>query len=340
MPDPASILLDALAASADPPTLAPLLLGIRDVLAQAGVTVERVQIPLNRMSGFRHPTLGLVLATWSDDQGVEVELVTHDRLDALPTHGAIDTPFGPIVMGETDHLTHTLPGVEHNYAILNKLRDRGYTSYCAVGLPVPTGAVQPMSLASRESLGDADVETILGFCPLFSLAVYAAYRTSQAYRVAESYIGPSAGPQVLAGDIKRGSTHAIDAGIVFCDIRGFTPLSARLGAQKVVEVVNEVFANVGKAIEAYERLLLPEPAPFDRFVAALKVGAEALRSGVAVGAEALPQAEGDDGREGEGGRTGGPHMAQERRGWSGKEGSWRASVSPRTGRPPARPDGD
>ena len=38
------------------------------------------------------------------------------------------------------------------------------------------------------------------------------------------------------------------------------------------EVVNEVFANVGKAIEAYERLLLPEPAPFDRFVAALEGG--------------------------------------------------------------------
>lgn len=36
--------------------------------------------------------------------------------------------------------------------------------------------------------------------------------------------------------------------------------------------VNAVFANVGKALEAYERKLLPQPAPFDRYAAALKAG--------------------------------------------------------------------
>lgn len=249
MRDPATVLLDALSESAHPPTLGPLLVAVRDVLADVGVEVQRVQIPLNRQSGFRHPTFGLVLATWSDDRGIEVELVTHDRLDKLPTHGALHTPFGPIVMGEARHVVHALTKDSHPFAILDKLRDRGFVSYCAVGLPIPTGAVQPMSVASRSPLDDGAVERILCLCPLFSLAVYAAYRTSQAYRVAESYIGPSAGPRVLDGDIKRGSTRAIDAGIVFCDIRGFTPLSAKLGAAKVVEVVNEVFAVVGSEAE-------------------------------------------------------------------------------------------
>ncbi len=36
--------------------------------------------------------------------------------------------------------------------------------------------------------------------------------------------------------------------------------------------VNHIFANVGKAIEAYERKLLPRPAPFDAYVAALQAG--------------------------------------------------------------------
>ncbi len=36
--------------------------------------------------------------------------------------------------------------------------------------------------------------------------------------------------------------------------------------------VNEVFANVGKAIEAYERQLTPRKAPFDDYVAALAAG--------------------------------------------------------------------
>lgn len=250
MHDPAAVLLEALSRSVSPPTLAPLLLAIRDVLANAGVSVERIQIPLNRMSGFRHPTLGLLIATWSDTDGVIVDSVDHNSLDKLTQHGVIGTPFEPIVLGNRPHVSHDLTQDSHRYPIFETLRARGYTSYCAVGLPVPTGTTQPMSVVSRSPFDAEHIETILRFRPLFSLAIYAAYRTSQAYRVAESYIGLSAGPEVHSGNIKRGSTQTIQAGIMFCDIRGFTPLSSKLGAERVVEVVNEVFEVVGREAEA------------------------------------------------------------------------------------------
>lgn len=38
------------------------------------------------------------------------------------------------------------------------------------------------------------------------------------------------------------------------------------------DAVNRVFANVGKALEAYTRNIVPGPAPFDAYVAALKAG--------------------------------------------------------------------
>lgn len=38
------------------------------------------------------------------------------------------------------------------------------------------------------------------------------------------------------------------------------------------DAINRVFANVGKALEAYERKLLPREAPFDRYVKALAAG--------------------------------------------------------------------
>ena len=44
------------------------------------------------------------------------------------------------------------------------------------------------------------------------------------------------------------------------------------------EAVNRAFSNVGKAIAAYERSLLPQPAPFDAYVAAL-IDADENRSG-------------------------------------------------------------
>jgi cytochrome c peroxidase len=38
------------------------------------------------------------------------------------------------------------------------------------------------------------------------------------------------------------------------------------------DAVDRVFANVGKALEAYQRLLQPQPGPFDAYVAALRAG--------------------------------------------------------------------
>ena len=38
------------------------------------------------------------------------------------------------------------------------------------------------------------------------------------------------------------------------------------------EIVDRIFANIGKALEAYERLLVPGPSRFDRYVAALLDG--------------------------------------------------------------------
>jgi cytochrome c peroxidase len=51
--------------------------------------------------------------------------------------------------------------------------------------------------------------------------------------------------------------------------------------------IDAIFANVGKAIEAYERRLQSQPSPFDRFVEALR---EEAAGGSAAGRDALPPA--------------------------------------------------
>ncbi len=91
---------------------------------------------------------------------------------------------------------------------------------------------------------------------MLALAIYGAYRTSQAIQVARSYIGPTTGPRVLNGDISRGSTHTIEAGIMFCDVRGFTSLSERLGAEAVVPVMNRLFEVIGEEAEARDGEIL------------------------------------------------------------------------------------
>ncbi len=243
----AEILGRALGRAAEPPSFLPLLDGIREALAEVGVHADRIQLPMTRDLGFRHPTLGLLLLTWAADQGYAgTESVSHSELDALPMHGVVGSPFEGIVLRGDAGLRLRLAEDDGGYPMLGQLRERGYRDYCSVGLPMPGGDPQPMSIATRGSFPADVAERVHALAPLLALAVYGAYRTSQAVRVAQAYIGQASGPRVLAGEIKRGSTQHLQAGIMFCDIRGFTALSERVGADEVVAVVNQVFAVVGE----------------------------------------------------------------------------------------------
>ncbi len=289
----ARMLVKALGKASAPMSFLPLVDGIRDALRAAGVRVDRVQLPMSRQMGFRHPTLGLVLVTWSDTEGhAGSEVMTHAFLDQLTTAGVAGTPFEDIVLHGAPHLLTNLDEDDLGIEMLTRLRGKGYRGYLALGLPMPQGYPQPLSIASRKPY-PADLPARLEpLRELLALTVYAAYRTSQATCVAEAYIGRESGPRVLAGDIQRGSTREVEAGIVFCDIRGFTALSERLGADGVVRVVNEVFAVIGREAEARggeilkfigDAMLVVFPIEGDRAAAArAKVEtARASRAGVA-----------------------------------------------------------
>lgn len=299
----AHILSRALGTAAEPPSFLPLIDGIRDALRAAGMQVDRVQLPLSRIMGFRHPTLGLVLATWDDESGHDgSEVMTHAFLDKLTIHGVMGTPFEGIVLRGEPHLF--LPDLQADHGgieMLGKLRDRGYRGYLALGLPTPEGHNQPLSICSRDPYPPDIPALVSTLRPLLGLTVYAGYRTSQAVRLAQAYIGHDSGPRVLAGDIQRGSTRKLEAGIVFCDIRGFTALSERLGAEGVVRVVNEVFGVIGKEAEDRggeilkfigDAMLVVFPVEGDRAAVARAMvetarasvaGVAALDAGVAVG---------------------------------------------------------
>ena len=183
--------------------------------------------------------------TWCHDRDQEESFsVSHSELEDIKA--PIQTPYGYLIENQLDQMRVDLEQVspELQVPIFGELRTRGYRDYAAFRLPMPGDTTQVLSLASLGSLPEDLYERIAGVLPLIGLSIYAAYRTSQAQQLASTYIGPRSGPQVLAGDIRRGSTVRTVAGIMFCDIQGFTALSEREPPETVVQMINQVFEQV------------------------------------------------------------------------------------------------
>ena len=73
--------------------------------------------------------------------------------------------------------------------------------------------------------------------PLARIAeVRALQRT--ATNLLDTYVGNRAGERILAGQIRRGHTEAINAAIWLSDMRGFTALSDRISPRVMIDVLN------------------------------------------------------------------------------------------------------
>ena len=64
----------------------------------------------------------------------------------------------------------------------------------------------------------------------------------------DTYVGAATARHVMAGRIRRGDLETLEAGLMICDLRGFTALSNRLPGERVLELLNAYFDCVVPAI--------------------------------------------------------------------------------------------
>ena len=236
----------------------PVLSSIRQVLVERGIDADRVQLPMTQILGFRHPTLWGVILTWHRQRAfADTIILDHDTAAerGLSVHGPSDlvfvedgvprTPYF-YVFGDRDWLFQCdLNAPPHDFPVFEEMRADGFNHYACFRLDMPaTRTPAVISLSSEAPFPEdlrARLESLRG---LLGLVVYAACRTSQAHKIAVTYVGPQTGPRVLDGFVVRGSSETVRAGVMFCDVRGFTALSARVGEQ-IVPIMNQIFEVIG-----------------------------------------------------------------------------------------------
>ena len=258
------VFLQHLSESHDVSDFRPVVNALREALLLSGIEVSRIQIPMTKIAGFRHPRYWAVILTWSARAGFdETYVVTHDERArgedraserTSEEEGANvrappkDSPFYELYSRSVTTYRVRLTEDRLDYPILEKFKAQGRVDYLAFAIQLPGNPLpQFLSLCADAPFPDHVEATVEQLRDVLSLTLYASYRQSQAVEVSRVYLGDRTGPKVLQGAIARGHTSVIRAGLIFCDVRGYTAMSQRLGGPQTVVIMNEVFEVIGDA---------------------------------------------------------------------------------------------
>lgn len=129
------------------------------------------------------------------------------------------------------------------FPFFDDMRAEGVTDYIALPLLFIDGSVHASSFTTKQPGGftDAQLDGLRGIVPPLARIIEIVGLRRTASTLLNTYVGNRAGERVLGGQIRRGHTETMNAAIWLSDLRGFTALSDRLPAEKIVDVLNAYF---------------------------------------------------------------------------------------------------
>lgn len=138
-------------------------------------------------------------------------------------------------------------------SLYDELRADGLTEYIALPLEHTLGKRHVVTFASDRTGGfeTAHLETLKGLLPVLALVSEIRLKNRMARTLLETYVGPHASEQILAGATTRGSGVTVSAAILICDLRDFTKLSDLWPRDDVIELLNGYFDAMSEPIERH-----------------------------------------------------------------------------------------
>ncbi len=139
------------------------------------------------------------------------------------------------------------------FPLFGELREQGLTDYVIWPLQFTRGQRHVLSFASDapEGFSDHDISLLADLLPAFTLVTEIRLRNRLARTFLETYVGPHASEQILAGATRRGSGVTVSAVIVIYDLRGFTAISEHWPRDDVIAMLNDYFDAISDPVERH-----------------------------------------------------------------------------------------
>ena len=150
------------------------------------------------------------------------------------------------------------PAALIDFTVLEDLQADGYTDYLALMVKFDdgpddssgrgNGIVTSWTTRRPEGFVDDDIAALLRVKQRLGVAAKMAIKNQIATNVVSTYLGPTAGAQVLSGNIQRGDGQTIHAVIFYSDLRGSSGLADRLPASAYISLLNGYFECAAGAV--------------------------------------------------------------------------------------------
>jgi adenylate cyclase len=211
--------------------------------------------PLARLtvhSGTLHPQfLGTSLIWWRDTGQTVQTFIEHEVVDVVPYH---DNPVLRVIQGgETLRRRVDIADNELDLPILHDLKAKGCTDYLALPIAGAHGRRYAVTYTTDcvDGFSTRQVAELTRISQRMSVVCDSFMQRALMRHLLNIYLGPSAGPKVLAGQIRRGTGEELTAVLWSSDLRGFTTRSDRLPGQQMVAILNTLFDAQANAIHRH-----------------------------------------------------------------------------------------
>ena len=165
--------------------------------------------------------------------------------DGLSSDAFLQSPVKAMLDGATEvrgRLNATTAD-QDPFPLFDELRLQGLTDYVMWPLQFTRGQRHVISFAADAPNGfsERDIDVLADLLPAFTLVTEIRVRNRLARTFLETYVGPHASEQILAGATRRGSGVTVNAVIVVYDLRGFTAISEQWPRDNVIAMLNDYF---------------------------------------------------------------------------------------------------
>jgi adenylate cyclase len=222
-----------------------LITGFCERLVAHGVPLWRLRAG-QRLANPLASAWGII---WTrDGSGTHEYLVPRTTLSTGAYYGS---PFQHVVE-RRQSFRRRLRGLdpERDHEVLHEMAAAGGTDYLAVPLEYGDGSVQGLSLVSdgEDGFADSHLALIEDLRQQLAAALEPTAMRRSSASLLRTFLGDGPADAVLAGAIRRGDRRHIEAAILFCDLRGFTGLSERLGEADLFAALDRYFEAVVEAV--------------------------------------------------------------------------------------------